>query len=244
MNFGKKKGNIPYRKAYLSLTRPGVPVCTKKEVFMNRLSFKPLLSAQASTLAALALVLLPFSSLATNKTEITERGVAHFEAAIPPKVRVALHIRSGEIRIVGSEDGKLSVDISGRNKDKIDDLRYRLTSSAESAELHISGGPRNDLTIEVHVPRNLELYARIPAGDVTVENVNASKDVQLHAGDLTIYVGNPADYSRVEASVMAGDIEASPFGESHGGLFRSFKKSGSGKLTLYAHVGAGDLTLK
>ncbi len=211
---------------------------------MNRLTCKSLFSTLVSTGAALTLTLVPFSSVATNKTEISERGVAHFEAAIPPTVRVALHIRSGEIRIVGSEDGKLSVDISGRNKDKIEDLRYRLTSSSESAELHISGGPRNDLTIEVHVPRNAELYARIPAGDVTVENVNASKDVQLHAGDLTIYVGNPADYSRVEASVMAGDIEASPFGESHGGLFRSFKKSGTGKLTLYAHVGAGDLTLK
>jgi|SRR5215470_8352494 len=211
---------------------------------MNRLSSKPLVSALVSMGASLALVLLPFSSVAKNKTEISERGVAHFEAAIPPTVRVALHIRSGEIHIVGSEDGKLSVDISGRNKDKIDDLRYRLTSSSESAELHISGGPKNDLTIEVHVPRNLELYARIPAGDVTVENVSASKDVQIHAGDLTIFVGNPADYSRVEASVTVGGLEASPFGESHGGFFRSFKKSGNGKHTLYAHVGAGDLTLK
>jgi len=47
----------------------------------------------------------------------------------------------------------------------------------------------------------------------------------------------------VDASVNAGDVEASPFGESHGGLFRSFKKSGSGKYKLHAHVGAGDLTL-
>ena len=211
---------------------------------MNRLPRKFLASALVSMGASLALVLLPFPSGAGNKTEISERGIPHFEAAIPSATRVALHIRSGEIRIVGSEDGKLSVDISGRNKDKIEDLRYRLTSSSESAELHITGGPKNDLTIEVHVPRNLELYARIPAGDVTIENVNASKDVQIHAGDLTIFVGNPAEYSRVEASVMAGDINAAPFGEYHGGLFRSFKKSGSGKHTLYAHVGAGDLTLK
>jgi hypothetical protein len=207
---------------------------------MNRFPFKPVVSA----LASLALVLVPFLSTATNKTEISERGVPHFEAAIPSATRVALHIRSGDIRIVGSEDGKLSVDVSGRNKDKIEDLRYRLTSSSESAELHISGGPRDDLTIEVHVPRNTELYARIPAGDVTIENVNASKDVSIHAGDLTIFVGNPADYARVEASVTVGDLEASPFGESHGGFFRSFKKSGGGKSTLYAHVGAGDLTLK
>ena len=205
---------------------------------MNRLNGKALVSS----LCALAMIALPVG--AKDKTEISERGIAHFEAAIPPGSHIALHIRSGEIRIVGAEDGKVSVDVSGKNRDKIEDLRYRLTSTSGNAELHITGGPRNDLTIEVHVPRNCELYARVPAGDVTIENIVGSKDVELHAGDLTIAVGNPADYSHVEASVTAGDIDANPFGESHGGLFRSFKKSGSGKLTLYAHVGAGDLTLK
>lgn len=205
---------------------------------MNRSLAKALISS----LCAVALVALPLS--ATDKTEISERGKPHFEAAIPAATRVELHIRSGNIRIVGSEDGKVSVDISGKNKDKIEDLHYRLTNSSGCAELHVSGGPHNDLTIEVHVPRNSELYARIPAGDVKVQNIPGNKDVELHAGDLTIDVGNPSDYSRVEASVMAGDISAAPFGEDHGGLFRSFKKSGSGKFTLYAHVGAGDLTLK
>jgi hypothetical protein len=61
---------------------------------------------------------------------------------------------------------------------------------------------------------------------------------------LTVDVGNAADYSHVEASVTSGSIEASPFGESRGGLFRSFEKFGSGKYKLVAHVGAGDLTLK
>jgi hypothetical protein len=48
----------------------------------------------------------------------------------------------------------------------------------------------------------------------------------------------------VEASVTTGGLEAAPFGESHGGLFRSFHKEGNGKYKLYAHVGAGDLTLR
>jgi hypothetical protein len=88
------------------------------------------------------------------------------------------------------------------------------------------------------------LYVRMPAGDLTVEGVSGDKDVELHFGDLTIAVGNAADYSHVDASVMSGDLEAAPFGESHGGLFRSFEKSGSGKYKLHAHVGAGDLTLR
>lgn len=203
-------------------------------------SMKPALAS----LAALSLVLLPVSGGAKDRTEISERGIAHFEAPIPAGSHIELHLRSGDIRIVGSEDGKVSVDVSGKNKDKIEDLRYRLTSESGKAELRVSGGPRNDLTMEVHIPHNSELYARVTAGDVTIENVVGSKDVELHAGDLTISVGNPDDYSSVEASVTAGDISASPFHEDHGGLFRSFRKSGTGKYTLYAHVGAGDLTLK
>jgi len=86
-------------------------------VFMNRLHRKGLVSS----LCALALVTLPIG--AKEKTEIAERGIAHFEAAVPPGARIALHIRSGEIRIVGAEDGKVSVDVSGKERDKIEDLR-------------------------------------------------------------------------------------------------------------------------
>ena len=94
------------------------------------------------------------------------------------------------------------------------------------------------------MPRSAALFASIalvaPSGlsdtDFTV------KDLQNHpfAGDLTIAVGDAADYS----SVMAGDLEAAPFAESHGGLFRSFEKRGSGRYKLHVHVGAGDLTLR
>ena len=87
------------------------------------------------------------------------------------------------------------------------------------------------------------MYLRVAAGDVSIEGISGNKDFELHAGDLSIHVGNPSEYSQVDASVNAGDVEASPFGESHSGLFRSFKKSGAGKYKLHAHVGAGDLTL-
>jgi len=235
MNFS---WNIPRPLGVSLLNNARRTRARRRGIPMNRIHQKTMVSL----LCSIALVALPVS--AADKTEISERGVPHFEAQLPTGSRIALHIRSGAVRIVGSDEGKLTVNISGRNKNKIDDLRYRFTSSSGSAELHVSGGPRNDLDIEVRIPRNSELYARIPAGDVTIENITGSKDVELRAGDLTISVGNPADYSHVEASVVAGDISASPFGEDHGGLFRSFHKSGPGKYTLYAHVTAGDLRLK
>ena len=98
--------------------------------------------------------------------------------------------------------------------------------------------------IEVEVPKNLDLYLRVAAGDVEISRLTGNKDVEVHAGDVTIGIGDPDDYAQVDASVNAGDIDADPFGESKSGLFRSFKRFGSGRYRLHAHVGAGDLTFR
>jgi hypothetical protein len=80
---------------------------------------------------------------------------------------------------------------------------------------------------------------------VTVEEVIGNKDVELHAGDLTIGVGRLGDYAHADASVLAGELTASAFGINKDGLFRSFEKDNpSGKYRLHAHVGAGDLVLR
>ena len=198
----------------------------------------------SSILITLALSSLP--ALANDRTEFTGKGKPHFEAPIPAGAKLKIHVRSGEVRIVGSDDGKLAVDVKG-DSSKIENLRYRLSSAEGVSDFHLSGGTgffhNNEPVVTIHVPKNSELYVRVPAGDLSIEGVTGSKDIEIHAGDLTIAAGNPSDYSYVEASVSAGDISAAPFGEDHGGLFRSFHKSGPGKYTLYAHVGAGDLTL-
>ena len=181
-------------------------------------------------------------SQASSKTVTTKVGEPHFEAPLPSGVPLRLYVRSGDIHVLGSDDSKISVDISGKTQ-KLDDVKHRLAILDSSAEFHLSGGPRNDVQITIHLPKNCDLYLRVPAGDVSVEGISGNKDIELHAGDLSIHVGNPDEYSQVDASVNAGDVEASPFGESHSGLFRSFKKSGAGKYKLHAHVGAGDLTL-
>jgi hypothetical protein len=57
-------------------------------------------------------------------------------------------------------------------------------------------------------------------------------------------VGDPKDYASVDASVKAGDINASPFGGSRSGLFPHFTWSGQGKHSIRASLGAGNLVLK
>jgi hypothetical protein len=193
-------------------------------------------------LSAASFFVLPISA----QSPIDVEDLAHhpFKAAFPSGGQLDLRIRSAEIHIVGSADNRLAVHVGGKRGSTSTDVKARFEQSGKHGELQISGGPSSELAITVVVPRDSSLFIRINAGDVEVKGVRGDKDVELHAGDLTIDVGDPADYAHVEASVTTGAIEASPFGESHGGMFRSFEKSGRGKYRLAAHVGAGDLTLR
>jgi hypothetical protein len=159
--------------------------------------------------------LLPLLAFAQTNEATCARS---FEAAFQPGGTLDIRVRPGDIDIAGSDQAKVSVSC---------------------------GGPRNDVRIRIQVPRNSHLFVRSPAGDLTVSDVIGNKDMELHAGDLTIAVGQAGDYAHADASVMAGDLTASAFGVNKDGLFRSFEQNNpSGKYRLHAHVGAGDLTLK
>jgi hypothetical protein len=167
-----------------------------------------------------------------------------FSADLHPGTKLRLHVRSGDIRILGTDERKITVTVSGRYADRARDVQVKLAERGGATEVLVSGGPRNDVTITIHIPRDTDLYARVPFGEVHVENVRGDKDVAIHAGDLIVAVGEAAEYASVDASVGAGELDGAPFGESRGGLFRSFHKSGTGRYRLRAHVGAGDLTLE
>ena len=189
------------------------------------------------------LLYLPVLSFAGKTIDVTEVGKPEFTADFPSGGEVRMHIRSGDLRIVGTDDPQLKVKYEGSRADDIRDVKVSLRSSGNVGELRVSGGPRNDFQIEISVPRNTGLYLRMPAGDLHIENVVGDKDVELHAGDLNISVGDPKDYADVDCSVTAGDIEAGPFNVSKGGLFRHFHQTGAGKYHLHVHAAAGDLNL-
>jgi hypothetical protein len=189
-------------------------------------------------------VLLAIPALAQSKVEVNDLSHHPFEADFPSGEQLSLRIRSADVHIVGSDEHKVAVRVSGRDGRESTDITARFKRSGNSGELRVEGGPHNEVTITVKVPKSSNLYVRVFAGDVDVQGITGDKDIVLHAGDLKIGVGDPADYAHVQASVTTGDIDAPPFGESRSGLFRSFEKSGNGKYKLVAHVGAGDLTLE
>jgi hypothetical protein len=197
---------------------------------------------RSSFLVACAALLAPVC-MAQTKLEATDIVNHPFSQDFASGGKLRLRVRSGDIHVIGTDQDKISVEISGKRAYAARDLKVRLERKGSDAALRVSGGPHNDLTITIRIPSNTDLYARIPAGEVHVENIANNQDIQVHAGDLTVEVGDSADYSHVDASVIAGEVDAAPFGEYHGGLFRSFRHDGSGRFRLHAHVGAGQLTI-
>ncbi|HTO86866.1 MAG TPA: hypothetical protein VMR54_04985 [Thermoanaerobaculia bacterium] len=180
------------------------------------------------------------------KVQATDIVNHPFSVHFVPQGRLDLRVRSGDVRVVGTDQATISVDLSGSS---VDDARTRglkvvFENKDGDAKMRISGGPKDGLTITVKIPAKTDLRARIPFGEVVVENVQGNKDVSLHAGDLTVEVGDRAAYSRVDAFVFTGEVDAAAFDESHGGLFRSFHHDGQGTHRLHAHVGAGQITLR
>lgn len=191
------------------------------------------------------LLSLPITALAQKPVDAVEMGQDHFEADFPLGGHLRMHVRSGEIKIVGSDEKKIQIHFGGRNGDYLKDVRVSLhVSGNDSGELDVSGGPHNGFEVDISVPKNCDLHLRVPAGEVRVTGIIGDKDVELSAGELMVEVGNAKDYEHVEASVYSGDLDAAPFSTMKSGLFRSFEQHGPGKYRLHAHVGAGELMLK
>ena len=183
--------------------------------------------------------------MAQTHLSITDIYSHPFEVDLPYDQKLTLDLRSGDYRVAASSGEKISVRTTGDRAEKGRDVSLSFKHMNSHAELRLTGGPTNNgPTIEIGVPKSSNLIVRMPFGDLNIEGVSGDKDVEMHAGDLNIEVGNPADYAHVDASVGAGDINAGPFGENKDGLFRSFEKSGPGRYRLHAHIGAGDLNLK
>lgn len=195
-------------------------------------------------LLAVAALFAPLASGQSKRIEVSDLPNHPFNVDFLSGSQLNIHVRSGDVRVVGRDDNKVSVKVDAKDSEKAKEVKVRFERFDNSAELGVSDGPKNDLRITIEIPKSTGLFVRMPAGQLEVSDIRGDKDVQLHAGELIVGVGNPGDYSLVEASVSTGGLEAAPFGESHGGLFRSFHKEGNGKYKLHAHVGAGDLTLR
>jgi hypothetical protein len=181
-------------------------------------------------------------SAAQSAQAVRHLDESHYELDFRPYGEVRMKIQPSALQISGSDEDKIKVHFWSDRGDS-SEVKVRLEAVGNTANLYVGKGPQNNFHVEIQVPSKSDLYLRIRAGDVNIDKVIGSKNIELSAGDLTVQVGDASGYREVGASVYAGDLNASPFGVSKGGLFRSFHQKGSGEYHLDAHVGAGDLNL-
>ena len=159
-------------------------------------------------------------------------------------LRLAVESRSAEVNLVGTDAREIRVTCRLEDEDRASRVHIRYRSNSGKGELAITGGPSNNVRITIEMPHQTHLWVRVPAGAIHVKDVNGDKDIDVHAGEVTVSGVNPAEYRSVDAEVEIGEVRASEFSVNKGGFFRSFKRSSTeGLYRLDAHIITGSIRL-
>ncbi len=188
-----------------------------------------------------AAVLLSFASCA-GIAQTSGTCAAPLEAPLKSRAALSIDSRSAEIQIVGTDLEVIRVSCTLNHPEQANEIRLRLWEAGGYSKLELKGGPGNNVRIRIEVPRTTSLKIHVPAGAVGVDRVTGDKDIDIHAGAVTISHVDVLEYKSVEASVGIGEVRASAFGIDKGGFFRNFtKETAEGKYRLRAHVGTGSI---
>ena len=157
--------------------------------------------------------------------------------------KLTMRLSAGQYTIENSPDNLIRLAWETREPSAAGRVRATVDVVGTAATIHTEG-PSNGFVVSIAVPTRSDLWIRLSAGDLTIRGIEGHKDVSAWAGELKIGVGPSANYRAVDASVLAGEIQAAPFNGSKGGIFRSFLWSGSGPYELRARLTAGEITLR
>jgi hypothetical protein len=152
---------------------------------------------------------------------------------------IRIHLSSGGYTIRAADSDSIVVSFEQPRTVKVG-----IKTGDSGADVFVRDTPHGNFHAKIEVPRRSDLWVRLSAGELKIEGVEGNKDVEAAAGDVYVEVPHPDEYGHRDASVTAGDLNASAFEISKGGLFRSFHQEHYGKYRLHAHVGAGNLTLR
>ena len=186
---------------------------------------------------------LLFPNAVAQSADGEEVGKTPLEAKFVSDGRVRMSLCAGAVQLTGRDDSLLRVSYTTRDGE-LKDVKVRIQVNGDEASIRVTGCPHNNFELRIEVPKTSNLYARMFAGDMNIDGIHGDKDVEIHAGQLTMEIGRPEENGHVDASVYTGQLEASAFDVSKGGLFRSFDHHGPGKFRVHAHVGAGQLELR
>jgi hypothetical protein len=158
-----------------------------------------------------------------------------------------VHLSVGDVHVKRGEGTKihLTYTVKSSHERNVKDARvdFEVRGNDAVLEFHAPSGDNTQFDVELEVPANTNLDVRDKVGDLTVENIDGDKDLELGVGDIRV-ANEHAGYRLVHASAGIGDVNSDGYGETSGWLGKTLKYHGDGKYELRAHVGVGDINLE
>jgi hypothetical protein len=160
-------------------------------------------------------------------------------------VHVRLSVGDVHIKRSDSSQIRLHYTVKSRHESHVKDTHVDIEIRGRDAniEFHAPSGGNTQFEVELEVPQSTNLDVHEKVGDLTVENLEGDKDLELGVGDIRVTTERTA-YHLVRASAGIGDVNSDGYGETSGWLGKTLKYHGDGKYELRAHVGVGDITLE
>lgn len=191
----------------------------------------------------LCLVLVPFCAANEWRYEETHTDTRDFVAG--GSLHVHLGVGDVQVRRGNSTKINLRYTVKSRRERNVKDARvdFDVRGNDATIEFHAPMGGNTEFDVELEVPANTNLDLHEKVGDMTVEDIEGDKDLELSVGDIRISDGH-SGYRLVRASSGVGDVHSDGYGETSGWLGKTLKYRGDGKYELRAHVGVGDITLQ
>lgn len=195
-------------------------------------------------LVLVCLCLVPLSFASDWKYEETHNDSREFVSGGYVHVRFSvgdIHIKRGD-----SSKIKLQYTVKSRHESNVKDahLDFDVKGNNASIELHAPSSGNTEFDVELEVPANTNLDVHEKVGDMTIDNIDGDKDLDLGVGDIRVTTPAQSMYKLVRASTGIGDVDSGGYGETSGWLGKTLKYRGDGKYELRAHVGVGDIRLE
>ncbi len=156
--------------------------------------------------------------------------------------RIVMDLSAGAYSIRGGAIDAIRVRWETRDPRDLSSVRTDVAVNGSAATVR-TRGPKNNFRVHMDVPGRTDIQLDLSAGELNLRGIEGNKSISMWAGEVTVELGDPQLYRRIDTTVRFGEIQASPFGASRGGILRSFRWDGSGKYTLLAKLFAGEVRI-
>jgi DUF4097 and DUF4098 domain-containing protein YvlB len=188
------------------------------------------------------LLSVPFCTASDWNYEKTHTDARDFVAG--GMVHVRLSVGDVQIKRSDSNQIRLRYTVKSRRESRVKNAHvdFEIRGRDANIEFHTSTSSNTQIDVELEVPQNANLDVHEKVGDLTVDDIEGDKDLELGVGDIRIAAGR-SRYHLVQASTGIGDVSGDGYGETSGWLGKTLKYHGEGKYELRAHVSVGDIKL-